>query len=97
MDRVYLALAALVGGVLVALAGLWESHEPFNARKFGATVIRALFAGIVFAIGYQLTEPLGVKDIFLALLSATTFEVVSNRVAGALGNPQFPLPAVKDV
>lgn len=33
MDRVYLALAALVGGILVALAGLWESHEPFDAGE----------------------------------------------------------------
>jgi len=42
MDRIYIALAAFLGGILIALAGWWDSHEAFDKRKFGASIIRSL-------------------------------------------------------
>jgi len=96
MDRFYLALAALLGGIAIALAGWLDSHEPFDPRKFGASVIRSLIAGVVFAVGYKLTTPLAALDLLWAFLGGTGFDVAVNRVASALGNGSFPLPKEKE-
>jgi len=95
MDRFSLVIAALVGGILIALAGVWDAHEPWDWRKFGASVIRALFAGAIFAIGYPLSDGVGAKDLLYAFTSAVTTDVAINRIAGALGNGAWPLPAAK--
>lgn len=92
MDRVNLALAALVGGILVGLAGWWDSKEGFSLRKLGASAIRSLIAGVGFAATYKLSGPLTALDLLWAFLAGTAFDVGVNRVAGALGNGQFPLP-----
>lgn len=93
MERIYLALAAMVGGIVVALLGFWDSKEPFDPRKFGASVLRSLIAGVIFAVGYNLAEQISVLDLLWAFLSGTGFDVGVNRIAGALGNGSFPLPA----
>ena len=92
MDRLYIALAGLSGGLVAALLGWLESGEPFNPRKFGGSVIRALIAGIIFAVGYQLSEPLGILDLLYAFLGGAGVDVLGNRIAGKFGNGSFPLP-----
>jgi len=92
MDRFYIALAALAGGLVAALLGWLESAEPFNSRKFGGSAIRALIAGIVFAVGYQLSETVSLLDLFYAFLGGAGVDVLGNRVAGKFGNGSFPLP-----
>jgi hypothetical protein len=92
MDRFYIAMAALLGGLVAALLGWLESNEPFNPRKFGGSAIRALIAGILFAVGYQLLGTLGLLDLFYAFLGGAGVDVLGNRVAGKFGNGSFPLP-----
>lgn len=92
MDRFYIAMAALLGGLVAALLGWLESGEPFNPRKFGGSAIRALIAGILFAVGYQLSGTAGVLDLFYAFLGGAGVDVLGNRVAGKFGNGSFPLP-----
>jgi hypothetical protein len=92
MDRFYLALTACLGGIAVAIIGWLDSREPFDPRKLGASAIRSLIAGIIFAVGYKLTAPLAALDLLWAFLGGTGFDVAVNRVAGALGNGSFPLP-----
>ncbi len=92
MDRFYIAMAALLGGLVAALLGWLESGEPFNPRKFGGSVIRALIAAILFAVGYQLSGTAGVLDLFYAFLGGAGVDVLGNRVAGKFGNGSFPLP-----
>ena len=92
MDRFYIALAGLSGGLVAALLGWLESGESFNPRKFGGSVIRALIAGIIFAVGYQLSEPFGISDLFYAFLGGAGVDVLGNRIAGKFGNGSFPLP-----
>ena len=58
MERLYIALAALVGGLVAAMLGWLESKEAFDARKFGGSAIRALIAGIIFAVSYDLSNSL---------------------------------------
>jgi hypothetical protein len=64
MDRLYIALAALLGGFVAALVGWLESNDTFDPRKFGGSAIRALVAGIIFAAGYQLSNSVTMLDLF---------------------------------
>ncbi len=93
MDALVIAACAFLGGVLLALLGWADSREKFDSRKFLASVIRSLFAAIVFAIGYQFKNGLTWLDYLAALASGAGFDVGVNRVASALGNPQWPLPS----
>jgi len=92
MDRFYIALAALLGGLAAAFAGWLESNEPFNQRKFGSSAIRALIAGAVFAAGYELSGSVGMLDLFYAFLGGAGVDVLGNRISSKLGNGSFPLP-----
>ena len=92
MDRLYIALAALVGGLFSALMGWLASDEPFDARKFGGSAIRTLIAAVIFAVGYQLTHTtVTVLDLFYAFLGGAGVDVIGNRIAGKFGNGSFPL------
>lgn len=93
MEKLYIALAALLGGLVAALLGWLESSEPFNTRKFGGSVIRALIAAIVFAVGYHLSGSLVILDLFYAFLGGAGVDVLGNRIAGKFGNGSFPLPS----
>lgn len=94
MERVWMALAAFLGGILAALAGLWDSGEEFNARKFGASIIRSLFGAVVFA-GLAQYLKLDWAGLFSAFLSGAGIDSFANRIGGGAGNSTFPLPAVK--
>lgn len=99
MERIYLLLAALLGAVLVALAGWAESktpdgkREPWDGRKFLASVLRGLIAAAGFAVKYELAPTFGVIDLIAAFIGGAGVDVLINRVAGAMGNPSFPLRA----
>jgi len=93
MEKLYIALAALVGGLVAALVGWLESNEPFDSRKFGGSAIRAVVASIIFAAGYQLSNSVAVLDLFYAFLGGAGLDVLGNRIAGKLGNGSFPLPS----
>ena len=97
MDRIFIALAALGGGLLAALLGWVESSEPFDGRKFSGSVIRTLIAAVLFAAGYQFTQtPVAVIDLFLAFLGGAGADAISNRIAGSFGQASWPIPPAKD-
>ncbi len=91
MNTLYIALAALLGGIVAALLGWLESGEPFNLRKFGGSLIRSLIAAAIFAAGYQLSGSIGIIDLFYAFLGGAGVDVIGNRISGKLGNGSFPL------
>ena len=85
MEILYVALSAFTGGVVSAIMGWMDSGETFIGRKFTASVIRALVAGGVFAIGYQLTgETVTVADVVIAFVSGAGVDVLGNRLAGSI-------------
>ncbi len=92
MERFYIALAALLGGLVAAVLGWLQCSESFDLRKFGGSGIRALIAGVIFAVGYHLSGPVGILDLFYAFLGGAGVDVIGNRIAGKLGNGSFPLP-----
>jgi len=84
MSIFWLAGAAFIGGIAAALLGWVDSAEPFQSRKFGSSVIRALIAGVVFAVGYSFANGLTPIDIGIAFLGGAGVDVLGNRGIGAI-------------
>jgi hypothetical protein len=91
MDKLWLALAAWGAGVAVAGLGWLDSKEKFDLRKFLASVIRSLIAGIIWAAAYPLDKPLSWEIVIGAIASGPFFDTVINRVGSLMGNSKFPL------
>lgn len=84
MDPIVIGLAAFCGGILAAVLGWLESQEAFNPRKFGASLIRALVAGVLFAIAYDYGESINTLSILIAIAGGAGVDVVGNRASGAI-------------
>lgn len=84
MEILFVAVAAFGGGIAAAVMGWLESGEVFIGRKFTASVIRALVAGGVFAVGYTLVGNISIMDIIIAFCAGAGVDVLGNRVAGSI-------------
>lgn len=85
MNIVWLALAGWGGGLVSGLLGWFESKEPFDGRKFGATFVRALLAGAVFAVGGHLSGILPTWEIMIAgFLAGAGVDAGLHRLAGSV-------------
>ena len=64
------------------MLGWLGSKEPFDIRKFSASIIRAIIAGVVFAVGHEVLYDIGAIGLALAFLSGAGIEVGGHRLAG---------------
>ena len=83
MNILWIAVSALVGGIVAAVLGWLDSGEAFVIRKFSASVARALVAAVVFAVSYSYNS-LSPIDIGIAFVGGAGMDVLGNRVAGAI-------------
>lgn len=86
MGILYVTLAAFGGGIAAAIMGWMDSGDVFIGRKFMASVVRALVAGGVFAVGYTLSGSVTIMDIVIAFVAGAGVDVLGNRVAGSIRN-----------
>lgn len=84
MDVLIVALAAFAGGLIAAALGWLESQEPFEARKFTTSVLRAFVAGVAFGAAYTFTGPVEILDIFAAFLAGAGVDVLGKRLAASV-------------
>jgi len=84
MNVVWIAVAAFSGGIVAALLGWLESKEPFDARKFSASIARALVAAVGFAVGYHYANSITPIDIGIAFCGGAGFDVLGHRISGAI-------------
>ena len=85
MDPIVIGVAAFLGGIISAVLGWLDSGETFDARKLTSSIIRALVAGIVFAVGYEYAGgQITIIDIFVALVAGAGIDAGGNRIAGAI-------------
>ncbi len=84
MGVLYIALSAFSGGIASAVMGWLDSGEFFEGRKFMASVIRALVAGGVFALGYQLSGNVNIVNIIAAFVGGAGVDALGNRLSGAI-------------
>ena len=96
MERLIIAVIALLGGLVTALMGWLDSKEQFDGRKFGGSAVRSLIAGVIFAVGYQLSDGVNTLDLFYAFLGGAGVDVLGNRIAGSFGNGNFPVSKSKE-
>ena len=78
-----IALAAFSGGLATTLLGWLGSGKPFDLRKFSTSAIRALIAGVVFAVSHEVLHDIGALALAVAFLSGAGIEVGGHRLAGA--------------
>jgi len=91
MERLYMALAALFGGIVAAGLGWLESGEAFDLRKFGGSVVRSALAGVVISLGSGVAGPVDVAVLFYSFLGGAGVDVIGNRLSGNFGNGSFPM------
>lgn len=84
MEILYVALSAFGGGIAAAIMGWLDSGEQFVTRKFTSSLIRALVAGVVFAVGYTIIGGVTIMDIIIAFCAGAGVDVLGNRVAGSI-------------
>ena len=85
-DYFIVIAAAFLGALGAGVAGWWDSHEPFNGRKFMGSVWRALFAAMLFALGYDKVNDLGIANFITSFLGGAGVDVIGNRVQGGINN-----------
>lgn len=64
---------SIAGTVTNAVIGYLESNEPFNPRKFVPSVLRAVIAGIGFAVGYGIVDVVITSPGELLIIYASVF------------------------
>lgn len=87
-----LTVAAVLGALGAAGLGWLDSGEPFIARKFTSSILRALFAGLLIAAGsflaateIDLSNPvMFIYQVVLAVLAGAGIDVGGNRLSGAI-------------
>ncbi len=84
MDILCVMVSAFVGGLFAATLGWLDSGDVFIGRKFISSVIRALVASGVFAIGYQLIGTVSIMDIIIAFVAGAGVDCLGNRIAGSI-------------
>ena len=97
---VMLALASVLGALTIAVLGWLESGEAFNGRTFASSILRAIIAGIVSAIGFSTIETPLLWDYIIAFLAGVGIDAAGNRISGAISarkatttTPATPTPA----
>ena len=84
MNVIFMGISAFIGGIVVALLGWLDSGETFEIRKFSASIVRALIAGVVFAVGYTYANSLSPIDIGIAFCGGAGVDALGNRISGAI-------------
>ena len=82
--HITLILLTVVGAISVAILGWIESGEPFDNRKFAASVGRAIFGGLVSALIFQGTEDPTIWTYVSALLVGAGIDIAGHRLSGAI-------------
>ena len=75
---VLVAVCAAAGGILAAFLGFLKSSEPFEPKKFLASVLTSVISGIVFGVGYQIAGRPDIKDFFMAFLGGAGIDALRN-------------------
>lgn len=86
MTPLYLAVASFFGALAAASLGYLEAAEAFNAKKFGASVIRGLIAAVLYGVVTQVANSTGAwPDYLWGFLAGAGVDVVGKRAVAAVG------------
>lgn len=77
---------AIFGGVVSAVLGWLDSGEAFDARKFGASLLRAILGSAVAAMTFQGIETVDIFVYLTAFLTGAGLDVIGKRAQAVLVN-----------
>jgi hypothetical protein len=84
VEILILALLSVFGALFSAVLGWLDSGEPFDARKMASSLLRAVIAGFLAALGFSTLPAVGIWDYIVAFLTGAGIDTVGNRAAGAV-------------
>jgi len=84
MNILLLAILSILGALFSATLGWLDSGEPFHPKKFTASILRAIIAGVISALGFSTLESAGIWEYFTAFLAGAGIDVFGNRISGAI-------------
>ena len=79
--------SALLGGVVSALLGWVSTTEPFCARKFITSVIKALIGAVVITVAFDFSGTTAIILLLAAFLSGAGVDAGVKRVTNAITAP----------
>ncbi|MDP2955177.1 MAG: hypothetical protein Q8N53_02045 [Longimicrobiales bacterium] len=85
-ELLWVALASFLGALVAAALGWAEASEPFNARKFLASVLRGLVAAAIFAMGFTLVEQVTWFHYIGAFVGGAGIDVLGKRGVAAVAD-----------
>jgi TctA family transporter len=77
-------LAAFVGGIVTALMGWVSTTEPFIARKFVTSLIKALIGAAVIAVAFDYTGTQGILMLLTAFLAGAGVDAGIKRLTNTI-------------
>lgn len=83
MEVYSVAVAGLLGAILAGIVGFLKSTEPFNARKFLATVVTAVLIGAGLGVAYT-GATVGARELLMALMTGAGTDYGRNVLSGAI-------------
>jgi len=86
--QIILILLTVIGAIAVAILGWIESGEPFDQKKFTASMGRAVLGGLLAALIFQGVENPDIWTYVSALLIGAGIDVTGHRLAGTLNQIQ---------
>jgi len=84
IEIVGLVALSILGAALGSALGWLESGEAFAPRKFLATLIRGIIAGLVFVLGFQTKEAIVWWDFVSVFIGGAGFDALLKRGQGVL-------------
>ncbi|HUW44746.1 MAG TPA: hypothetical protein VMW50_03030 [Dehalococcoidia bacterium] len=82
--HITLILLTVLGALFVAVLGWIESGEPFDFRKFAASIGRAILGGFLAALIFRDIENPDIWIYLVALLTGAGVDVAGHRLSGAI-------------
>lgn len=83
-EAIGLVIVSIVGAVFASFLGWLESGKPFAPKKFIATLIRGIIAGLVFVLGYQTVATISWWDFISVFIGGAGFDALLKRGQGVL-------------
>ncbi len=85
-NLITVAIAAFLGALGSGFAGWWNTHEPFDGRKFIGNVWRAITAALALVAFSEATQLITARDLIMAFLTGAGIDVFGNRIQGGIAN-----------
>jgi len=93
IQTILIIALTILGGVISAVLGWADSGEPWDARKFIATAIRAGIGAGTLALGFQGVTDISVWVYLSAFLSGAGADILGKRIQEVAQQKPTPPPA----